>query len=136
MRVDDFLSRLEGVRRTGPGRWMAKCCFHEDRSPSLSVGEGDDGRILIKCFAGCPPNEILGAVGLTLNDLFPEPIPGDQHKPLRRPFPAADVLEALSNESRIVALAAIDIQQGKAVDKGRLLKAQERIEAGRRLANG
>ena len=32
-----LLDRLTGVKQTAPGRWIAKCPAHEDRSPSLSI---------------------------------------------------------------------------------------------------
>lgn len=46
------------------GRWhgaygMARCPVHEDRNPSLSVCDGDDGRLLVHCHAGCDGAEIL-----------------------------------------------------------------------------
>lgn len=66
-----LLDRLQGVRQSGPGRWLAKCPAHEDRSPSLSVRELDDGTALIKCFGGCGAADVLAAVGLELKDLFP-----------------------------------------------------------------
>lgn len=47
-----------GGRRVGSG-WSAPCPAHDDRHPSLSVGEGDDGRVLVKCFAGCEQARIL-----------------------------------------------------------------------------
>jgi 5S rRNA maturation endonuclease (ribonuclease M5) len=50
---------------------MAKCPAHDDSSPSLSVGEGDDGRVLLHCHAGCTHDQIVAAVGLTVADLFP-----------------------------------------------------------------
>ncbi len=43
--VDQVLEQLEAVRRNGDGRWMASCPAHGDRSASLSVREGDDGRL-------------------------------------------------------------------------------------------
>ena len=71
MRLDDFLSRLEGVRRSGAG-YVARCPAHDDRRASLSVAEGDDGRILLTCFAGCDTQAVCAALGLTLADLFGE----------------------------------------------------------------
>jgi putative DNA primase/helicase len=54
--------------------WSARCPsnYHTrgDRSPSLSIGQGDDGRVLVHCHAGCETTAILAAVGLTLADLF------------------------------------------------------------------
>src|SRR5262245_61182843 len=51
---------------------MARCPAHEDRNPSLSIGVGDDGRVLLHCWAGCTVQAILGALGLELRDLFPD----------------------------------------------------------------
>ncbi|MCH7591787.1 MAG: DUF3987 domain-containing protein [Planctomycetes bacterium] len=42
-----------------------------DRTPSLSISETEDGTVLIKCFAGCTPESVVSAVGLTKADLFP-----------------------------------------------------------------
>jgi hypothetical protein len=43
--VTRLLDRLQGVKRTGPSRWIARCPAHEDRRPSLAVRELDDGRL-------------------------------------------------------------------------------------------
>jgi hypothetical protein len=45
---------------------------HGDRHPSLHISEGRDGRVLLKCFAGCTIESICAAAGLTLSDLFTE----------------------------------------------------------------
>jgi hypothetical protein len=71
MTVGDFLNRLERVRKTPEG-WSALCPAHEDRTPSLSIGEGEAGQILLRCFAGCPAEAVVAALGLRLADLFPE----------------------------------------------------------------
>lgn len=67
-----FLSALDGLRETGPGRYIAKCPAHDDRSPSLSIRVLDDGRTLVHCFASCDVTVVLAAVGLTMSDLFPD----------------------------------------------------------------
>src|SRR3990170_2943888 len=74
MTAHDFIGQL-GARslsahKTGRG-WEAHCPAHHDRNASLSVGEGKDGRILLHCHAGCSTESIVGAMGLTLADLFP-----------------------------------------------------------------
>lgn len=53
------------------GGFKARCPAHADRTPSLSVSEGADGRVLVKCFAGCETSDVLRAIGLTPADLFP-----------------------------------------------------------------
>lgn len=71
--AERLLERLQGVRRGGSG-WTAKCPGpahqHGDRHPSLSVAEGDGGRILLKCHAGCATEDVLEALNLSEADLF------------------------------------------------------------------
>lgn len=69
--IEKILDRLDGVRKSGNG-YIAKCSAHHDKSPSLKVTELSDGRILIHCFAGCSPHDILNSIGLTFDDLFPD----------------------------------------------------------------
>ncbi len=72
MNVTEFLSRLTGVHETANG-WQTKCPAHTDKKPSLSVAKGGDGRILLKCHAGCTPEAIAKKMGLKIRDLFPAP---------------------------------------------------------------
>jgi len=65
-----ILGKLEGVRQAGPRQWTARCPAHDDRHASLSVGQGDDGRVLLHCHAGCAVNDILAALGLGTSQLF------------------------------------------------------------------
>lgn len=73
MTVDlaDFLARasLQGLRKNANG-YLARCPAHVDRTPSLSIGEGDDGCVLVKCHAGCELDDILAALDLEARDLF------------------------------------------------------------------
>ena len=138
MSADALIARLERPRATGRGTWVCRCPAHADKSPSMTVRELDDGRVLVHCFAGCEVSEILGAVGLDFDALFP-PNPIEHAKPLRRPFPAADVLEALAHEALVVEMAAAHVAAGKPVSthqSARLLTAVARIHSGRDLANG
>ncbi|MGH3114571.1 MAG: AAA family ATPase, partial [Gaiellaceae bacterium] len=64
------LERIEGVRRSGAG-FSARCPAHEDRHASLSVSEGEDGRALIRCHAGCTAEDVCAALGLDVAELFP-----------------------------------------------------------------
>ncbi len=88
--VEVLLDRLDGVRPKGPDSWMARCPAHPDRNPSLSVSV-KDGRVLVHCFAGCAPEAVLGAVGLTWKDLRePDPWtwrPPSPSRPRPRPEP-------------------------------------------------
>lgn len=64
------LSRLDGVQKL-PSGFTARCPAHPDRSPSLSIREAEDGRVLLRCWAGCQTAAVVAAMGLTFADLFP-----------------------------------------------------------------
>jgi putative DNA primase/helicase len=62
--------------QSGQG-WTARCPSHNDRNPSLSVGEGGDGKALVNCHAGCSHTQVLQALRLEERDLFndaPQPV--------------------------------------------------------------
>lgn len=69
MALDTVLSRLGHVRRSGSG-WTARCPAHDDQHASLSVAAAPDGRVLVRCFAGCGVSDILRAIGLDWSALF------------------------------------------------------------------
>ena len=69
--VETLLGRLEGVTRLN-GFHRAFCPAHDDRNtPNLDVKEGEDGRALIICRAGCDAERVVEALGLETRDLFP-----------------------------------------------------------------
>ncbi len=68
------LSRLSDVQRNGDEA-TARCPAHDDKHASLSIGVGDDGRVLLHDFAGCSVEQIVAALGLTVADLFPAKSP-------------------------------------------------------------
>jgi hypothetical protein len=83
-------------------------------------------------------DDVLGAIGLDIDALFPER-PIEHGKRERRPFNAGDVLEVVAAESTLVAVAACNIRQNGVLsdaDHERLLVASERLNEARRLANG
>lgn len=116
MSAAKLIDRLQGVRSTGPGRWLSRCPAHEDRSPSLSVRETDDGRVLIHDFAGCDASDVLAAVGLTLSDLFPERPDDHRRRPSQSRIPAADALVAIDHEAHVVAVIGSDVHQHQQID--------------------
>ncbi len=67
--MSDFLAILHGVKEAQGGQFMALCPAHNDRKPSLSIKQLD-GKILVRCFAGCELTDILKPVGLNSRDLF------------------------------------------------------------------
>lgn len=131
MAIETLLSTLEKVKRTGQGRWKACCPSHADKNASLSLRELDDGRILAYCFAGCAIDEVLGALGLNVDALFPERLADGRSE--RKPFASSDVLRALAIEVQIVSIVAADIAKGVVIDtktKDRVVLAAQRINSG------
>jgi hypothetical protein len=55
-----------GCRRSGR---MWSCPSHEDRTPSLSVDEGERA-VVVHCFAGCDTADVVAAIGLPMSALF------------------------------------------------------------------
>jgi hypothetical protein len=127
--ADKVLPHLHRVKRTGPCKWLACCPAHEDATPSLSVKEGDDGRLLLKCWAGCSVDEVVGSLGLTLADLFPPrpDVPGSGHAPQRRPWTAGDLIELAAHETGVAVVICADVLHGREADFDRLLLAAGRL---------
>jgi hypothetical protein len=67
-RVD--VLRALGASKAGQG-WKARCPAHEDRVASLSIASGAAGGWVLHCHAGCSPESVLSAVGLSMVDLMP-----------------------------------------------------------------
>src|SRR5215203_3231781 len=68
---EDVLDRLNVASRNGQ-KAMCFCPAHDDRNnPSLSL-KAENGKLLLYCFAGCPPEDILSKIGLGMKDLFSE----------------------------------------------------------------
>ncbi len=75
MTAEAFADLVRG-RPVGRGRWQALCPAHPDRTPSLGILEGREGRTVLICRSrGCKTEAIVKALGLTMRDLFPGPPP-------------------------------------------------------------
>ncbi len=108
--VKHVLDRLESVRSTGQGKWVARCPAHQDKSPSLSIRAGDNCGVLLFCFAGCPVADIVAAVGLGMADLFPPREPGaHRSRPMAPRIGSSDVVEALKDDLLALALFFRDV---------------------------
>lgn len=129
------LSRLEGhkLRANGQGRWRACCPAHGGGNPSaLSIGEADNGAVLLRCWQGCTVESIATALGLEMADLFPPrtaPGGGASAPARRRMLTAGQALELLDNEATLLIVCASDMAQGELLDDQ--TRDRLRLSAGR-----
>ncbi len=132
--IDNFLQHLSKVKKTGKG-YHALCPAHEDKSPSLNIREGEDGRLLLHCHAGCTTGAVVASIGLKLSDLYPA-----TNTP-RRPPPAPGVSrtelhKAVSFEHIILQLMNADLKRGKTLsetDSQRCHLAKQRLQTAKEL---
>src|SRR5215212_8872801 len=77
---EDVLDKLEVASRNGE-KAMCFCPAHDDRNnPSLSL-KTENGKLLLHCFAGCRPEEIVSKIGFQMKDLFVEGAGGSSIPP-------------------------------------------------------
>ena len=129
MNINTFLNYLDKVKPTGTDKWQACCPAHDDKSPSMSVKEGNDGRILVHCFGGCTTDQITGALGLDMTDLFAEKRTG-----VKRPnrTPRKKLEKALMHELFVLHIAINSRHERLEIhpdDKDREQLAVKRINA-------
>jgi len=113
-----ILDRLEGVKPSGRNQWTAKCPTHNDRKPSLSVGVGDDGKVLL--LTGLRKAELasltVGQLAFDRRQPYVELLAKDEKAgrgatiPLRADL-VADLREHLAGNLRLVQEAALKDQQ-------------------------
>jgi len=55
------IAKALGGRKAGIA-WIARCPAHDDRDPSLSIADGDHGKVLVRCHAGCEQHRVIAAL--------------------------------------------------------------------------
>ena len=58
---DETVARALGGRKTG-GCWTMRCPAHDDQTPSLSIRDAGDGKVLVHCHAGCDQERVIAAL--------------------------------------------------------------------------
>lgn len=71
MTYEEILSHFQ-VKKYGNGKAQALCPAHPDKEASLTITQGNDGKTLLKCHAGCSSESVVLAAGLKMADLFSE----------------------------------------------------------------
>jgi hypothetical protein len=130
------LSRAEGVKRLGNRKAMFRSPNRRDRSPSVSIAVGDDGRVLLHDFGGDSAGEVVTGLGLTLADLFPVRLRPNTPEERRAAMRAAReaqwhaALGVLAFEAAVVRICCEQLRRGEAMnddDAARLGLAHDRI---------
>lgn len=139
MAVESLLGSLHEARKTGPGRWLARCPAHNDKTPSLAVRELEDGRVLLHCFAGCGAGDVLYALGMDFGVLFPEGGVAARLSKVPKAYNAADVLAAVAYEILVGLHYAKKMVGGSVLgqpDLDRLLKCAARLQKALEVVRG
>jgi putative DNA primase/helicase len=57
----ETIAKVLGGRKAGSG-WTARCPTHDDRTPSLSIRDAEDNKVLVRCHAGCDQERVITAL--------------------------------------------------------------------------
>lgn len=140
--IEGLLSRLDGVRKTGAGKWVAKCPTRKERTASLSIKQTDDGRILFHDFGGSDAAEILAALGLNWVQLIPPHLRRDRHAYTpaeRQGHDAMAALNAIHTAALITRICANKLADGQPLtdaDRHALRQSQHDIEQASNAVRG
>ncbi len=140
---DEIAGRVESPRPENPARDLnrslsCRCSnpHHDDKHPSMTVSETDDGRVLLHCFGGCSFEQMVSGLGLEPIDLIPEQLRHTRTDGNRSPhkgprFSAWQALQALAVDVIVVALCAAQIRRNgwlNDTDLDALIEAEARIQ--------
>ncbi|MGH7186942.1 MAG: DUF7146 domain-containing protein, partial [Pseudomonadota bacterium] len=85
---------------------------HDDREPSLSIRDADDGKVLVRCHAGCDQGRVIAA--LRSRGLWEE----YGHRRLTRPAPPVDAYDRSERDDAKRTEAALAIWQSATLADG------------------
>lgn len=57
----ETIAKALGGHRAG-ATWMARCPAHDDSSPSIAISAGSNGKVLVRCHAGCDQRDVIAAL--------------------------------------------------------------------------
>jgi hypothetical protein len=122
--INNLLEKLQKVKSTNTGKWLACCPAHNDKSPSLAIKQTDNGKILIYCFAGCQVTDIVAAVGLELSDLMPN---DPTYKKGSKPpvFNKYELFDRVVFEAIILSLAIRQLLNGETLEQSDLSRVAQ-----------
>ena len=118
--LQKLLSRLDKVEKLSPqnhqARYRACCPAHGDKNPSLSIALSQRDAILLKCWSGCSPQEVVEALGMDMSDLFPpRPERIDHRVRSKRSFHAYDAVAVLARDAMFLTMIAAKLRNKEAL---------------------
>jgi len=119
-----FVNRLKNVQKKGERKWLCSCPAHADSDPSLAVTATNNGKILLKCFAGCSAMDVVQSMGLKLEDLFP-----DAYEEPPMAFAQREMAAKAKKESKVdyavnyLAILTARLRDGVVVHDHQIIKA-------------
>ena len=123
-----------GGKRSGKG-FLAPCPSHDDHDPSLSIADGDNGKPIVHCLAGCSQEAVItGLAGLgiwpeTDKPLTPQELEALKKEAARRKEERA--ARRRQEETAAAEKAREQWEQAKAADSGHPYLAKKGIQAHR-----
>jgi putative DNA primase/helicase len=57
----ETIAKALGGRKAGCG-WTARCPAHDDHTPSLSIRDAEENKVLVRCHAGCDQERVIAAL--------------------------------------------------------------------------
>lgn len=68
MTLADLIATLDDVETTADG-YLVHCPAHSDSKQSLRLTVSEQGKVLLRCRAGCKTTDVVKALGITMKDL-------------------------------------------------------------------
>lgn len=134
--IERLLSRLDKVEQLPPrqhqARYRACCPAHDDKKPSLSITLSQSDTILLRCWSGCSVEEVVGAVGMDMQDLFPKDVQAHHVPKERRPFSADQAAKVVAADAMLTAMVISRVRRGdkvSQVDMDAIIDAHARCTA-------
>ncbi|MBL8500472.1 MAG: hypothetical protein JNL77_07830 [Nitrosomonas sp.] len=110
--LNAILCGLRKVKKTGEGRYVAQCLFHEDKTPSAALTQKPDGTILVHCFScGASGLDFCNTLGIDPSTLFPPTNDLRYEKKKRSGFSAWQLLYALHADLIRLLIIVNDLQK-------------------------
>lgn len=111
----ETIAKALGGRKAGNG-WTARCPAHDDRVPSLSISDAGDGKLLVRCHAGCDQRRVIAA--LRSRGLWEE----NGHRRFTRPAPRVAANDRTDCDDAKRTEAALAIWQSATPEGGALVE--------------